>query len=81
MVFLPKRGFAFYKLRINRDAGYGANLYALRFVKVANTFGAFVRIYLIDVLTHVNGLVGAFGLAHIAVDALVGDQEGHLLYP
>ena len=73
MVFFPQRGFAFYKLRIHRDARHRADLYALRFVKVANAFGAFVGVNLVDFFAHVNSLVRAFGLAHVAVDAFVSD--------
>ena len=80
MVFFPKRWFAFYKLRVDRDAGHGTDLYALRFVKVPNAFGAFVGVDLVDVLAHINGLVWAFGFAHIAVDAFVGDQQCHMCF-
>ena len=67
-------GFAvFHALRIDRDARNRTHLHALRFVKVSDAFGAFVWVDLIDLFTQKNGFVGAFGLAHIAVDAFVGD--------
>ena len=64
-------------LRVDRYAGHRANLHALRLIEVAYAFCAFVRVNLVDVGAHVNSLVGAFGLAHVAVDAFVGDQQGH----
>ena len=81
MVFLPECGLTFNKFGINRYARYRANLHALRLVKVAHAFGTFVGINRIDFRAEKNRLVRAFGLAHIAVDALVSDQQGHLLYP
>ena len=77
MVFLPERGLAFNKLGIDRYAGYRANLHALRLVKVAHAFGAFVGINFIDFRAEKNRLVRAFGLAHIAIDAFVSNQERH----
>ena len=74
MVFLPQRWFAFNMLRIDRNAGDRADLHALRFVKMADAFGAFAGINLIDLGAHVNRLVRDFGLAHVAGDAFVGAQ-------
>ena len=62
---------------IDRDAGHRAELHALRLVEVADTLGALVRVDLVDLLAHRDGLVGALGFADVAVDALVGDQQGH----
>jgi hypothetical protein len=41
---------------------------------MTDTLGASVRINLIDFLAQINGGIRALGLAHIAVDALVGDN-------
>ena len=78
MIFFPQRWLALDKLRVDRDTGHRADLYALRFVEVANAFGAFAGVNLVDVFAHVNGLVRAFGLAHVAVDAFVGDEQRHI---
>ena len=74
MVLLPQRFARFDMLWVNGDAGHGAHLHALRLVKMAYAFGAFVRVNLVDFFAQINRLVGALGLAHIAVDAFVGDQ-------
>ena len=44
---------------------------------MADAFGAFARVNLVDFLAEVNRLVGAFGLAHITVDAFIGDKQRH----
>ena len=77
MVFLPQRFLALDVFRIDRNAGYRADLHALRFVEMADAFSAFFRVNLIDFFAEVDRFVRAFGLAHVAVDALVGDEQGH----
>ena len=64
-------------LRIHGDAGHRTNLHALRLVEMADAFGALVRIDLVELGAHVDRIVRALGLADIAVDAFVGDHEGH----
>jgi hypothetical protein len=44
---------------------------------MAHAFGAALRIDRVDFRPQINGLVRALGLADIAVDALVGNQQGH----
>ena len=63
--------------RVDRNARDGAYLYALGFIKVPYALRAFVRINLIDFWPQKDGLVRAFGLADIAIDALIGDQQCH----
>ena len=63
--------------RVHRDAAHRADLHALRLVEVADAFGAARRVDLVDLRAHRDRLVRALGLAHIAVDAFVGDQQGH----
>jgi hypothetical protein len=53
-------------------------LNALRFIVVTHTFGAFGGINLVNQHAHEDGVVGALGFAHIAVDAFVRDQQGHI---
>jgi hypothetical protein len=62
---------------MNGNAGHGTHLHTLGFVEMTDTLGAFRRVDLVDLRPKVNGLVGAFRLAHVAVDALVGDHQGH----
>jgi len=63
--------------RVERDACDRAQELALRFFKVTDTLGALVRIDLVILVAHRNGIVGAFGFADVAVDAVVGNQKGH----
>ena len=60
-----------------RDALDRADLDALRGVVVADAFGASRGVDDVDMRALRDGLVRAFGLAYIAVDALVGDGERH----
>jgi hypothetical protein len=48
---------------------------------MAHAFGAFGRLDHIDLGAHGDGGVGAFGLADIAVDAFVGDDQSHGAIP
>jgi hypothetical protein len=57
--------------RVFLDAVDGADLDALRFVEMPYAFGAKGRVDFIDFLALGNRAVRAFGLADIAVDALV----------
>jgi Domain of unknown function (DUF4124) len=63
--------------RVDGDAGHGADLHALRLIEVAHALGAAGGVDHVNVVTHRDGLVGALGLADIAIDALVGDPQRH----
>ena len=76
-VFLPKGVAVFDVLGVQGDAGHWADLHALGLVEMADTFGAAFRVDLINLLAQENRLVGTFGFADIAIDALVGDHQGH----
>src|SRR5690349_4242279 len=69
-------GFA--PLRVEGDAGDRAQGHALWFVEVADAFGALVRVDLVELRAHRDGVVRALGLAHVAIDAVVGNQQSHL---
>lgn len=56
---------------MNGDATNGADLNALRLVEMPDALGALGRVDLVDRDPHEDGVVRAFGLAHIAVDAFV----------
>ncbi len=47
---------------------------------MADAFGTQVGIYLVDLVTLVDGAIRAFGLTYIAVDALIGNHQGHSRY-
>jgi hypothetical protein len=64
-------------LRMNGDASDGTDLHALGLIEMAHALGAFGWVNLIDLLAQVNGLIGAFRLAHITVDAFIGDHQRH----
>jgi hypothetical protein len=63
--------------RVKRDAFDRAHLHALGLLKMAHAFGAPPGINDVEVRAHGNGLVGALGLADIAIDAGIGDHQGH----
>jgi hypothetical protein len=63
---------------IHEDAVYGADFLALRRVVVTDTFRAQLGIDDVDLLAGRNRLIGALRLAHVAVDAFVGDEKGHV---
>jgi hypothetical protein len=66
-------------IQIERNAIDGAHFFALRRIKMADAFGAFCWIDFVDFDAHVDGLVRALGLAHVAVNALIGNFECHFL--
>jgi hypothetical protein len=78
-VLLPERVPILEKLRIHRYASHGADLHALGFVKMTDTFGTFLGIDLVDFWPQKNGQIRTFGLANIAIDTLVGDDQSHRL--
>lgn len=76
--FLVKTIVVFYPIRVGDDAVQRTDADAGRLVVKTDTFGAQVRIDFIDFVTHVNRLVRAFRLAHVAVDATFDDFKCHL---
>jgi hypothetical protein len=77
LVLLPQACLTFDPKRINRNAVHRTKLHTLRFVKVADAFSAFGRVNFVNLLPHVNRVIRAFGLTDIAVDAFIGDEQGH----
>ena len=57
------------------DAVDRTDFNTLRGVIMADTFGTFVGVDLINGLALRDGFVGAFGFAHITIDAFVGNHE------
>jgi hypothetical protein len=64
----------FAPFRIERDARNRAHLLALGLSEMTDAFRAFVRIDLVELRAHRDRVVRALGLAHVAIDAVVGNQ-------
>jgi hypothetical protein len=64
-------------IEIEGDAIDRTHFAALRGIKMADAFGAFCGVDFVDFDAHVDGLVRAFGLAHVAVNALIGNFKCH----
>ncbi len=52
-----------------------------RLLIVTDALGAATGVDLVDLIPQADGLVGALGIAHVTVDALVGDEQCHLRPP
>ena len=74
---MPKRFTIFHILGIDGYTRHRADLHTLGFVEVTHAFCAFGRINFVDLLAKVDRFVGALRLAHIAVDAFIGDDQSH----
>ena len=68
-------------IRIKRNAIDGTHFAALRGIVMPHAFGAFPRIDFIYFNALRYGLIRAFRLANIAIDALIGDLERHASRP
>src|SRR5690606_35447613 len=62
---------------VQRNAVHGADLLTLGLVEMADALGAQVRVDDVDFLALGNGPVRAFRFADVAVDAVVGNHQGH----
>jgi len=69
--------FGFSPCRIEGNATDWTHLLALGFAMVTDTFGASMRVDLINFRPHENRIVGTLGFAHIAIDAIVGNHQCH----
>ena len=49
-----------------------------KLLMVADAFGAAIRVYLVNLAPQADGLVRTLRIAHVTVDALVGDEQCHL---
>jgi len=45
---------------------------------MSDAFGAFGWVNFVNFRSQIDGLIGALGFAHIAVDAFVGDHQRHV---
>ena len=64
---------AFFPLRMDFNAFDGTHNLALRFAVMTDAFRARGRINDVDLFAHRDGIIGTLWLAHVAIDALVGD--------
>jgi hypothetical protein len=49
----------------------------LRLSEMTHAFSALMRIYLVELHSHGDRIIGAFWLANIAVDAFIGNHQCH----
>jgi hypothetical protein len=80
-VFLLQLGFAFDVILVQWNAIYRADLLALWLVVMADALGAQVRVDDVNFFALGNRSVRALGLADIAVNAIVGNDQGHATAP
>jgi hypothetical protein len=76
--FGEQRVFRFGMGRILADAIDRTDLYALRFIEVTDAFGAFGWVDDINFVALGDCAIGALGFANVAVDAFVGNHQGHV---
>ena len=62
---------------IHWNAIHWADFTALWGIKMADALGAFAGVNFVDIDALINGIVRALWLAHVAIDALIGDFECH----
>jgi hypothetical protein len=55
-----------------------ANNFALRLVVVPNALGTRTWVDDVNLCAHRDGIIGTLWLAHVAIDALVGDAQCHI---
>jgi hypothetical protein len=67
--------FRFHMSGIPDDAVDRADTDTGRFLIVTDALGAATGVDLVDLLAKRDGLVGALGIAHVTVNALVGDEQ------
>ena len=79
MVLLHQLLARLYDRRMLGNAIYGTYFDALGLVEMTDTFGTTIRIDLIIQFTLIDCVIRAFGLADIAVDAFVGNDQCHEL--
>ena len=77
MEFVHKLRPGFCVLRINQDTFHRTDIHALLGFEMADALGAAGPVYFVDLLTHVDRLIWAFGFAYIAVDAIFVNNKCH----
>lgn len=64
--------------RVFGNAFNRAHHHALWLVEMPHALGALAGVYFINFFTHADRAVRALGLAHVAIDALIGDDQSHM---
>ena len=77
LVFRHQLVMRFGMFFVNQDAVHRANLLTLRLIVVSDALCAEVGVDFVNFLALRDGIIGAFGFAYVAVDALVGNKERH----
>lgn len=77
LVLLKQRLFRLDVLGMNRDARHRTHLHTLGFIEMAHTLSALARVDFVNFWAEVDRLIGAFRFAYIAIDAFIGDHQGH----
>lgn len=77
MIFVEERLGAFFKLGVHFDAIDRADDLALRLVVVPDALCTRTWIDDVNLCAHRDGIIGTLWFAHVAVDAFVGDAQGH----
>lgn len=68
-------------IRIRNNAIDRTDNHALRLVGEAHALGAFAGVDHMNIIALRYGVVAAFELAHLTVDAVAGDQQSHIKLP
>jgi hypothetical protein len=76
-VFLLQLLFGLWVGGVDQDAIDWAHLLALRLVVVAYALRAQIRVDLVNFLALIDRGVRALGLAHVTINALVGNEQRH----
>jgi hypothetical protein len=74
---LDEEAFGFRMIRIGQAAFDWANRLTSLVIVKADAFGAKIRVDDVDIVSLADCVVGAFGFACPAVDAIGGDVRGH----
>ena len=74
---MPQGFPVFDEVGVYGNTGYRTYLDTLGLVKMADAFGAFAGVDFVDFRPQKYCFIGALGLAHIAVDAFVRNDQRH----
>src|SRR5690606_32705074 len=67
----------FFPFRIDLNTLDRTDDLTLRLAMVPDAFGALGRVDFIEIHPHIDGFIGTLRFADVAVDAFIGNQQGH----
>ena len=76
-ILFTQHFLAFDHVGMWNDALDGTHFDALRLIKMTNAFGAKFCVDFVKLYALIDCIVWTFRLANVAVDALIGNQQGH----